>query len=232
MPRAKSTALKIPRSYTYHHKGPTEGRNYLLTMDPGPENTGVRLERFNVRRNRVRTILSATVGFREAKDLKTMTLATLTNLAEFLDSLETYIVKCHGIVIEKQVKANTQARVLEGMMLGYLLGKYGDEAPSLLTVDSRFKGSFLPKPDWVKGPKLKPWSEDLGYHLVIMYGEDPDEVVGDLHDSSDKRDDRTDCILMSECYRQAILGMISFVPESIVWVRLKRNRKVYTGPIS
>ena len=94
---------------------------------------------------------------------------SVNNLRLCLDKDDKYIKYTNIIVIEKQIGPNASARVVEGTIKGYFLGRYGDSCPNLMTVPPVYKGKYLNSP--VKGPKLKKWCVDIEYHPKPIKGD-------------------------------------------------------------
>ncbi len=198
--------MSIPNGYTYFHYNPDkEGKDILISIDPGKDNTGFRAEYIDVSDPSLPT-KTLVMDYRPMvvkKDNKTKYNATYDNIAEYLNNFDMYIPRTIAILVEKQLPQNTEATKLAEDIKVYFKFKYGDRCPDIIDVFGGIKKNILCIFPGVKGKKAKKWCAHCAYDRLIDEGE---YDFAEQLMSYDKTDDVADVVLMCVCYRILILG--------------------------
>ena len=206
-----SHSPKTPKGYTYLFRNPScDKKRLVIGIDPGECNLGMCCAGVTTTNQlRIMRIDSFRTIAAKGKDLVDN---SVNNLRLCLDKYDKYIKYTNIIVIEKQIGPNASARVVEGTIKGYFLGRYGDSCPNLMTVPPVYKGKYLNSP--VKGPKLKKWCVDIGRVILTVHGIRYQKYEAHVLSMNSKLDDCYDSLLMIICVFMLILSMN--LPEYIL----------------
>lgn len=158
--KPKETIKGCPNLVPYqdfNKKNPWPNPRYVLSIDIGIHNTCFRLIKkwWNG---------EYTVPFRGRFDLspegKTSDFEFFENLISILEGFGKYREKISLYLIENQMIINTDARIIEFLLVGYLRSFMEERKISgrIQVVDSHLKGNLLGAPDDAKEKKLKEWS--------------------------------------------------------------------------
>lgn len=196
----------IPGGYTYHKYSENKGtRDHLITIDPGTENCGFRLEQMNMAQGGVgaRTISIDLKAFKAKKNKKTLYDSTYDNITAHLEVLSNYMSVVRAVVVETQLPKNTEPLKVAEYIKCYFKNVHKNENFDLLDVAGAIKRNTLTADPTIKGKKAKKWSPIRAAGLLRMDG---DYAAADYVESLEKGDDAGDVVLMAECYRIYMLG--------------------------
>jgi hypothetical protein len=194
---------------------------YIMSVDPGIRNCGVRIEQRRLVNDilvHVNTIMMVRINFNENDPLEhtdpetqVFQTAYYTRSTNILDNYLPYIIQCQYILIESQLPINYSMVRMSQHLITYLSirVKNTGNRPLIIEIDPHLKSRLLNAPTKMSKPQLKKWCRQKA--LDILFARN-DMAGHDAIIKAGKGDDMGDTVCQCEAWWVILCGQLHAPP--------------------